>query len=186
MASLLSKIALPINPLCSRLISIVANNAHRQMGVAGDGLLSRQPPAIQARGWNKAAKIVICLGLLGASLPAGADSASNTFAGQISGSASFGGSSASVMWGTQGGGASIGGALDSANMHAANSMAAGYASAASMGTITVPGTTTIIQSIGAQAIISNSIYGNNNSTDIDGHQNASSSGTVSNRGRITQ
>jgi hypothetical protein len=90
--------------------------------------------------------------------------------------------SASNQWGTMPGGVSVNGALDSAAQAATNAAVAGAANGAKKGVLM--GSNVTINSIGSQTIISNTIFGSNNPTNITASQSASNSGSVSNTGTV--
>ena len=96
------------------------------------------------------------------------------------------GYSAGHMWGTDGSGVAVGGAVDSAEAHLANGIAAGQVNAAESGLLIDSGAagTLTIQAIGSQTVVSTSIVGNNNISDIAADQTSTNSGDVTNDGEI--
>ena len=99
---------------------------------------------------------------------------------------SSGQGSASTMWGAASVGSGVGGVgLESASLHQVNAADAGYVQSAANGYLFAPGSSITIQAIGSQSIISNSVYGNNNSATIDATQSASTSGSVTNQGALS-
>ncbi|MCY6382367.1 hypothetical protein [Hoeflea prorocentri] len=96
------------------------------------------------------------------------------------------GFSAGNMWGTDGSGVAVGGAVDSAESHLANGIIAGQVNAAEMGLLIDNGTagTLTIQAIGSQTVVTTSIVGNNNVSDIAADQTSTNSGDVTNDGEI--
>ncbi|WP_419909707.1 hypothetical protein [Hoeflea sp.] len=96
------------------------------------------------------------------------------------------GYSAGHMWGTDGSGVAVGGAVDSSESHLANGIVAGQVNAAEDGLLFDNGTagTFTIQAIGSQTVVSASIIGNDNIANITADQTSSNSGDVSNEGEI--
>ena len=90
-------------------------------------------------------------------------------------------SSSSRMWGSAG---PSGTAMDSATMHALDGNSAGQVNAAKQGLLLNGGPGMTITAIGSQNIVSNTVIGNNNTTNINANQNSSNSGTVTNNGTI--
>jgi hypothetical protein len=78
--------------------------------------------------------------------------------------------SASQMWGTDGSGVGVAGALESSSMHTQNGIIAGQVNAAKAGLLLETGGQLTIQAIGSQTVISSVINGNNNNVDIDADQ----------------
>ena len=96
------------------------------------------------------------------------------------------GYSAGHMWGTDGSGVAVGGAVESSEAHLANGIVAGQVNAAEDGLLYDNGTagTFTIQAIGSQTVVSTSIIGNGNIADIMADQTSSNTGDVSNDGEI--
>ena len=94
--------------------------------------------------------------------------------------------SAGAMWGTAPGGVSVPGALDSSLTHTTNGVSAGQVNSAEAGTLETDGTggTRNIYAIGTQTIVSSTLIGNNNVSDIDATQSATNSGDVDNAGQV--
>lgn len=90
------------------------------------------------------------------------------------------------MWGTVPSGVSVPGALDSSSLHYQNGAAAGQVNAARSGVLLGTGGSSTINAIGSQAIVSNTIYGNGNTTTITASQSSSNTAAVSNAGQIGQ
>lgn len=90
------------------------------------------------------------------------------------------------MWGTAPAGVAVPGAVDSAIAHNQNSAAAGAVNAAEAGALFNggPGTSIAITSVGSQNIISNTVIGDNNNTNINADQSSSNTGQVSNSGAV--
>jgi len=95
--------------------------------------------------------------------------------------------SAGNMWGTTSSGVSVPGALDSALTHTQNGAVAGQVNAAEAGLLlnSGVGTSLNISSVGSQTIVSTTVIGNSNDTDVDADQNATNTGDVSNHGTVT-
>ena len=91
-------------------------------------------------------------------------------------------SSSSRMWGGAGPG---GTAMDSATMHALDGNSAGQVNAAKQGLLLNGGPGMTITAIGSQNIVSNTVIGDNNTTNINANQTSSNNGNVSNQGTIT-
>lgn len=91
------------------------------------------------------------------------------------------------MWGTAPSGVAVPGAFDSAIAHGQNSAVAGAVNAASDGTLLGTGVGGgAIYSIGSQTIVSNTVVGNGNSTNVNATQHTDNSGDVSNSGQIAR
>lgn len=97
-------------------------------------------------------------------------------------SASSGGpGSSGRMWGS----ASVPGATtDSSTVHTQDGNAAGQVNAARRGLLLNGGPGMTITAIGSQNIVSTTITGNNNTTNVNATQSASNTGSVSNNGSI--
>lgn len=98
------------------------------------------------------------------------------------------GFSANSMWGTGSGSSNFNPSFtDSAIMHSADGSIAGQVNAAQSGLLLNNGgnMSLSVYSIGSQSVVSNTIIGNNNSTDITANQSASNSGSVSNSGAVS-
>ena len=99
--------------------------------------------------------------------------------------------SASDMWGTSPAGIAVPGATDSSIAHVTNGVLArqirdgenilGVGAALGPPGDTVNNT---INAIGSQSIVSNTIFGENNSVSIDAEQEASNTGNVDNAGQV--
>lgn len=114
-----------------------------------------------------------------------ADSATTSYAGQINSSMAGGTGTAGMMWGTgAAGGVGVSGALNSSTTHLLDSQAAGFVQSARSGYLYAPGSTISVQSIGSQTIVSNSIYGNNNTNNMDIRQDSRNDGNTTNDGSI--
>lgn len=88
------------------------------------------------------------------------------------------------MWGTAPAGVAVNGALESALAHEHNGVVAGQVNAARKGLLLSGGPGMTITAIGSQSIVSNTVVGNGNNTNISASQSASNSGSVSNQGTI--
>ncbi len=95
------------------------------------------------------------------------------------GGGSSGGGSSGRMWGAANGGGS---AADSSLMHTQDGNAAGQVNAAKAGFLY--GANITITSIGSQNIVTTTVYGNNNTTNVGTTQSSSNTGNVSNNGQI--
>lgn len=100
--------------------------------------------------------------------------------------------STAVMWGGAAGGMVTmsgtwvtGGSLESSMMHQMNSTSAGYVESARKGLLYAHGTSITIQSIGAQNIVSSTIFGDGNDVEIRANQSAENSGDISTSGSIS-
>lgn len=85
------------------------------------------------------------------------------------------------MWGATGSG---GGVLDSSTMHSLDGNAAAQVNAAKLGLLLGNGSSMSITAIGSQNIVSTTVVGNNNSTNVNATQTSTNSGTVTNNGII--
>lgn len=97
----------------------------------------------------------------------------------LSGSGSGSGSSGR-MWGGIGGTAT---ALDSSTMHTQDGSAASQVNAARQGLL-IGGPGISITTIGSQTIVSTTVIGDNNSTNVNARQTSNNSGNVTNNGTI--
>ncbi|MEM8970998.1 MAG: hypothetical protein AAGD43_02890 [Pseudomonadota bacterium] len=91
------------------------------------------------------------------------------------------------MWGTDGSGVAVTGALSSAATHVQNGIVAGQVEAAKLGLLIANGDalSVTIQSIGSQSIIANNINGDNNTVSADNNtQTSDNSGDVTNDGEV--
>ena len=89
------------------------------------------------------------------------------------------------QWGTAPSGVAAPGALDSAAAHAQQSAVAGAVNAAENGLLLGTGLGGLsITSIGSQTLVSNTIVGNGNTTNLNSSQSSSNSASVSNTGTI--
>ena len=128
---------------------------------------------------------VLALACMGASMGLLADSATTSYAGQINSSMAGGTGTAGMMWGTgAAGGVGVSGALNSSTTHLLDSQAAGFVQSARSGYLYAPGSSISVQSIGSQTIVSNSIYGNNNTNNMDIRQDSRNDGNTTNDGSI--
>ena len=93
-------------------------------------------------------------------------------------------SSSGRMWGSNAG--SSGAPIDSSNMHVLDGNSAGQVNAAKQGFLFGGGSTLTITAIGSQSIVSTTVIGNNNATNVAATQTTSNTGTVSNNGTITR
>jgi hypothetical protein len=123
---------------------------------------------------------LFCVLAAGMVVLTGAAQAQSAFGSSGTGSSSTGGSS-SRMWGTT---SSTGSAADSASMHAQEGTVAGQVDAAKAGLLDPANIS--ITSVGSQNIVSTTVYGNNNTTNVNTTQTSSNSGNVINHGTITQ
>ncbi len=112
-------------------------------------------------------------GLLILSTAAGAQSTSGN-------SPSSNGSSGR-MWGST---SSTGNAIDSSTMHIQDGGAAGQVNAAKQGLLLNGGPGMSITAIGSQNIVSTTVIGDNNTTNVNATQTATNTGTVTNNGAI--
>jgi len=94
--------------------------------------------------------------------------------------------SAGQMWGTDGSGVAVGGALESAAAHAQGGVIAGQVNAAEDGLLVSTGSagSISIQSIGSQTVISSTISGSDNDVEIIADQDSANSGDVTNEGQV--
>lgn len=90
------------------------------------------------------------------------------------------------MWGTTSGGVGVNGAAESASTHATNGLTAAQVNAANGNVLIDTGGSggLSIYSIGTQTIVSNTVLGSNNNTNVTATQNATNSGGVTNGGTI--
>lgn len=121
-----------------------------------------------------------------------ADQASVDYSSSYSSNVSSSSNSTGAMWGAASGGMvtttgswAIGGTLDSAMMHQMNGNSAGYVESARKGLLYAHGTSITIQSIGAQNIVSSTIFGDGNNVEIEANQSSSNSGDISTSGNIS-
>ena len=90
------------------------------------------------------------------------------------------------QWGTAPSGVAVPGAVDSAITHAQNSAVAGAVNAAENGLLLGTGLGGLtITSIGSQTLVSNTIVGDNNTTNLNSDQTSANSGAVTNQGTIS-
>lgn len=99
---------------------------------------------------------------------------------QISGTTNSTGSSGR-MWGAAGVGGS---AQDSSTMHNLDGASAAQVNAAKLGLLYGNGANFSVTAIGSQSIVSTTVVGNNNSTNVTATQTSTNSGTVTNNGTI--
>jgi hypothetical protein len=85
------------------------------------------------------------------------------------------------MWGAAGSGGS---GQDSSTMHSLDGNSAAQVNAARLGLLIGNGSNTSITAIGSQSIVSTTVIGDNNSTNITATQTSTNSGTVTNNGTI--
>lgn len=85
------------------------------------------------------------------------------------------------MWGAAG---FAGSAQDSSTMHSLDGSSAAQVNAARLGLLAGNGANTSITAIGSQSIISTTVIGDSNSTNINATQTSTNSGTVTNNGSI--
>lgn len=121
-----------------------------------------------------------------------ADKASVDYSSSYSSNVSSSSNSTGAMWGTASGGMvttsgnwAIGGTVDSATMHQMNGMSAGYVESAQKGLLYARGTSITIQSVGAQNIVSSTIYGNGNNVEIQAEQISKNTGAITTSGSIS-
>ena len=93
---------------------------------------------------------------------------------------------ASNMWGTTPAGIAVPGAAESAVGHSQNGIVAGQVNAAEQGLLTTTGDggSIAVTSVGSQTIVSNTILGNSNSSNIDATQRSTNTGSVENTGEV--
>lgn len=101
---------------------------------------------------------------------------------QSSSTASGSNNTSGRMWGSSG--ASGTGVGDSSTMHAQDGNSAGQVNAAKQGFLFNGGPGMTITAIGSQSIVSTTVTGNNNTTNVTATQSSSNSGSVSNSGTI--
>lgn len=85
------------------------------------------------------------------------------------------------LWGAAG----AAGSSDSSNMHNLDANSAALVNAARAGLLTSSGTGSSITAIGSQSIVSTTIIGDSNTTNVSATQTSTNSGSVSNNGTIT-
>lgn len=85
------------------------------------------------------------------------------------------------LWGTT---STIGGS-DSSTMHSVDGNAAAQVNAARLGFLVGNGTSWSITAIGSQTIVSTTVVGDSNSTNVNATQTSSNSGTITNTGTIS-
>jgi hypothetical protein len=91
--------------------------------------------------------------------------------------------SSGTNWGTTATGVTgSSSATDSASMHSQNGSSAGQVNAAKQGILLNAGPGVSITAIGSQNIVSTTIFGDNNSVNVNASQNSSNSGNVSSNG----
>ena len=123
---------------------------------------------------------LFCVLTAGLVVLASAAQAQSAFGGGSgTGSSSTGGSSGR-MWGTS---SSTGAAGGSATMHAQEGTVASQVNALKAGLLDPANV--MITSVGSQNVVSTTVYGNNNTTNVNATQTLSNSGTVINQGTIT-
>jgi hypothetical protein len=88
--------------------------------------------------------------------------------------------SSSRMWGS-----SSGNLTDSASLHAQEGSAAGQVNAAKLGLLVGAGPNFSITAIGSQSIVSTTIVGNSNSTNVNAQQTSTNTGDVTTNGMIS-
>jgi len=119
-------------------------------------------------------------------VPAAAQTSTNVSSSQIGSGTSNGGSSATTMWGASTGGSSqSSSSLESATTHETLGQSAGLVEAAKKGYLIGQGNSITLQSIGAQSIVSTTIYGENNVANVSATQTSTNSGAVSANGSIS-
>lgn len=84
------------------------------------------------------------------------------------------------LWGAAG---AVGG-IDSSNMHNLDGASAAQVNAARLGLLAGNGTGSSITAIGSQSIVSTTIVGDSNTTNVTANQTSTNSGTVTNNGSI--
>jgi hypothetical protein len=121
-----------------------------------------------------------------------ADQANVDYSSSYHNNTSSGSNSTAVMWGGASGGMvtmsgtwATGGSLESSMMHQMNGTSAGYVESARNGLLYAHGTSISIQSIGAQNIVSSTIFGDGNNVEIKADQSATNSGNISTTGSIS-
>jgi hypothetical protein len=121
-----------------------------------------------------------------------ADQANVDYSSSYHNNTSSGSNSTAVMWGGASGGMvtmsgswAVGGSLESSMMHQMNGTSAGYVESARNGLLYAHGTSISIQSIGAQNIVSSTIFGDGNNVEIKANQSAANSGNISTTGSIS-
>ncbi|HEY0299983.1 MAG TPA: hypothetical protein VGC36_01530 [Rhizomicrobium sp.] len=85
------------------------------------------------------------------------------------------------MWGAAG---AAGSGQDSSAMHNLDANSAALVNAARLGLLTSSGTGSTITAIGSQSIVSTTIIGDANTTNVSATQSATNSGSVTNSGSI--
>jgi hypothetical protein len=91
-------------------------------------------------------------------------------------------SSSGKMWGTSAIGNS---GSDSSAMHSLDGTSAGQVNAAKQGILLYTGPGMTITTIGSQTIVSTTVIGDNNSTNVTATQTSNNSGNVTNSGTIS-
>lgn len=109
------------------------------------------------------------------STPAVAQTGSVPYAGAMTGNSAGSSVSASVMWATTSGGASV----SSAQLHQLAGESAASVEMARKGILYLNGASIAVQAIGAQTIVSTTIIGDDNSVGVDAVQSANNTGDVS-------
>lgn len=96
--------------------------------------------------------------------------------------------SAGSMWGTDGSGVAVNGALKSAAAHVQNGTIAAQSNAAEEGMLVATGSggSITVQSIGSQTVVSNSITGDDNYLEVHADQDSENTGSVTNNGEVNQ
>ena len=84
------------------------------------------------------------------------------------------------LWGAAG----AAGSSDSSNMHNLDGASAAQVNAARLGLLAGSGASSSITAIGSQSIVSTTIIGNANTTNVSATQTSTNSGAVSNNGTI--
>lgn len=120
-------------------------------------------------------------------IAAGAQTVSSTTSGITTSSSATSSSgttnSSGRMWGISGS-ATAGGSSDSATMHDTLGQVAGQVNAAKIGALIGNGPSYSVTAIGAQNIVSTTVYGNNSSAVVNATQTSTNSSAVSNNGAI--
>jgi len=141
-------------------------------------------------GFKKLGFLIITM--LSSQFAVAADKANVDYSSSYSGNTASSSNSTGVMWGGASGGMvttsgtwATGGSLESSMMHQMNGTSAGYVESARKGLLYAHGTSITIQSIGAQNIVSSTIFGNGNDVEIKANQSSSNSGDISTVGNIS-
>ena len=119
---------------------------------------------------NSIGALLVAAGLLVLSTAANAQTAQSSTAG-----------SSGRLWGTT---SSVSGS-DSSSMHSQDGNAAAQVNAARLGFLVGNGTSWSITAIGSQTIVSTTVVGDNNSTNVNATQTSSNTGTITNTGTIS-